>query len=379
MCEMVLVPVVCGGLKGEFDTETKTVSYENSQGRQTCSANRFQVLAGKGNYNWKKSIRLDLDSEELKKSSDYESFRVIPSKHANKGASPGISIGTWAEMKGIKVDKKPRGLQDAVGTLLGEPGVQALTLDEMVDLTAERAMWNWKDVKKPKQSVYIACNNHLDIVWVAPNTYALKPPNDRVKRDKPVTLTEAVFTLLQEAGEEGLTCEQMVAMIKEREMYDWKGVKKPKGSISSLCCNHPSIVRVAPNTFALRALREKSEGSSENVQKTTGHQSTRESSEPHANSEQDSEEQTDAEATRLTASGRASKAPSRLGSLEEWERVTVWFMVFFILLLFFINSNTTYSFAMSTHNRNVHSGQVQSESPAVPLAPRGQEKTKTDR
>ena len=65
---------------------------------------------------------------------------------------------------------------------------------------------------------------------------------------------------------------------------------------------------------------------------------TSESTEPvYASSEQDSQQQTDAEATRLTALGGVSKAPSRLDSLEEWKRVMVGFIVFFILLLIFVH------------------------------------------
>jgi hypothetical protein len=108
---------------------------------------------------------------------------------------------------------------------------------------------------------------------------------------------------------------------KEREMYGLKGVKKPIESVRTACDKHPHIVRI-PSAYALRALQEKCEGSSENVQKTTDPQSAGESSEPGTSSEQDqTEEQTDAEARRLTASGRLSKVPSRLDSLEEWKRV----------------------------------------------------------
>merc|ERR1711977_554039 len=71
-------------------------------------------------------------------------------------------------------------------------------------------------------------------------------------------LKEAILTLLQEAGEEGLTCEQMVEMIKEREMYHWhgKGTKDPMESVRVTCIKHPSIVGVAPYTYALRASQE---------------------------------------------------------------------------------------------------------------------------
>ena len=60
--------------------------------------------------------------------------------------------------------------------------------------------------------------------------------------------------MLEEAGLGGLQVAQIVEITQERGMKDWRGVLTPKCTVSASCSTDPVFVRVAPGTFALRAL-----------------------------------------------------------------------------------------------------------------------------
>jgi len=59
---------------------------------------------------------------------------------------------------------------------------------------------------------------------------------------------------MEEAGPEGLQVSQIVQVTQERGMKDWRRVLTPKCTVSASCSTDSVFVRVAPGTFALRAL-----------------------------------------------------------------------------------------------------------------------------
>ena len=71
---------------------------------------------------------------------------------------------------------------------------------------------------------------------------------------KPHSIKASIFQVLEEAGPRGLQVAQIVEVTQERGMKDWRGVLTPKCTVSASCCTDPVFVRVAPGTFALRAL-----------------------------------------------------------------------------------------------------------------------------
>ena len=79
---------------------------------------------------------------------------------------------------------------------------------------------------------------------------------DRAKF-KPHSIKASIFQVLEEAGPAGLQVSQIVEITQERGMKDWRGVLTPKCTVSASCSTDPVFVRVAPGTFALRALLDK--------------------------------------------------------------------------------------------------------------------------
>ncbi len=76
---------------------------------------------------------------------------------------------------------------------------------------------------------------------------------DRAKF-KPHSIKACIFQVLEEAGPAGLQVAQIVDITQERGMKDWRGVLTPKCTVSASCSTDSVFVRVAPGTFALRAL-----------------------------------------------------------------------------------------------------------------------------
>jgi hypothetical protein len=86
------------------------------------------------------------------------------------------------------------------------------------------------------------------------NHYDLE--HDRAKF-KPHSIKASIFQVLEEVGAAGLQVSQIVDITQERGMKDWRGVLTPKCTVSASCSTDPVFVRVAPGTFALRALLDK--------------------------------------------------------------------------------------------------------------------------
>ena len=64
----------------------------------------------------------------------------------------------------------------------------------------------------------------------------------------------SIFHVLLEAGPKGLSVSQIVATTQALGLKDWTGVATPKCTVSAACSTDPIFVRVAPGTFALRAI-----------------------------------------------------------------------------------------------------------------------------
>ena len=71
---------------------------------------------------------------------------------------------------------------------------------------------------------------------------------------KPHSIKASIFQVLEEAGPEGLQVSQIVQVTQERGMKDWRRLLTPKCTVSASCSTDSVFVRVAPGTFALRAL-----------------------------------------------------------------------------------------------------------------------------
>ena len=64
----------------------------------------------------------------------------------------------------------------------------------------------------------------------------------------------SIFHVLLEAGPKGLSVSQIVATTQALGLKDWTGVATPMCTVSAACSTDPIFVRVAPGTFALRAI-----------------------------------------------------------------------------------------------------------------------------
>ena len=148
-----------------------------------------------------------------------------------------------------------------------------------------------------------------------------------------ITLKEAIIRVLQEAGPGGLTVKEIVQRIKKKKWWDWKNDKAGSTSVSNTCLAAPdTFVKHSHGVYALKSLQGRGEGPSQRYSscKETDNGSGSSSmicEETCVSSKQDEEEEEDqamdVKATTLTASGRVSKVPPRLSSVEEWKRVMV--------------------------------------------------------
>jgi chromosome segregation and condensation protein ScpB len=173
-----------------------------------------------------------------------------------------VAPGTYAleELQdGTRTYVKPLTLKEVINSLLEEAGAKGLTLKEMVQLIKERGLWDLKEGRKGYEAVRDACCNSRDrslFVRVAPGTYVLQSFYDQHKAyEQPVTLKEAIIELLEEAGADGLTVKEMVDMLEDRGMWDWKDVKRPSESVRKRCSESAGIfIKVTPGTYALQSL-----------------------------------------------------------------------------------------------------------------------------
>ena len=236
-------------------------------------------------------------------------------------------------------NEKPMSLKEAIILVLQEAGPEGLTVREIVERIKEDELWDWENEQSGPGSVSDACcepSNGDIFVRVAPGTYALwaLQDDDFTPYVKPMELKEAIILVLQEAGPGGLTVREIVERIKEDELWDWENEQSGPRSVSATCCNNPDVfVKHSFGVYALRSLQGgEGEGSSQrcNSCEETDNGSGSSSiicEETCVSSQQDHEEEeqtvdeVDVNATTVTASGRVSKVPPRLSSLEEWKRV----------------------------------------------------------
>ena len=73
-------------------------------------------------------------------------------------------------------------------------------------------------------------------------------------RFKPGSVKASIFHVLFEAQKSGLSVSQIVSTTQALGLKDWTGVATPKCTVSAACSTDPIFVRVAPGTFALRAI-----------------------------------------------------------------------------------------------------------------------------
>ena len=74
--------------------------------------------------------------------------------------------------------------------------------------------------------------------------------------------------MLEEAGAKGLPVKEIVQLIKERKLWDWKDVKRPVESVRRTCdINLGIFAKIAPGTYVLQSLQGESDGSSHSLPK----------------------------------------------------------------------------------------------------------------
>ena len=134
---------------------------------------------------------------------------------------------------------------------------KGLTVKELVQRIMKKKLWDWKNEKLGYMSVFSVCSNKSDVfVKVAPATYSLQSLQEG---GQGLTLKSAVITVLEAAGQKGLTIKEMVQRIKKKFSWDWKDDKTGYNSVAAACCEasyRGVFVRVAPGAYALWSLQD---------------------------------------------------------------------------------------------------------------------------
>jgi len=93
---------------------------------------------------------------------------------------------------------------------------------------------------------------------IAAYVNAIEPETETLeeveKRMNPGSIKHHVLTLLKEAGEEGLSVNELVDEIQKREWKNWEEPKQARNSVASTCGLDKAFIRVGPAKFALKSL-----------------------------------------------------------------------------------------------------------------------------